>query len=142
MRVLFDTNVLLDALLSRKPFVADAVFLLEAVKAKKISGFLSATTATDIHYVVRKQTKSANKATAAVVKLMKLMNVCLVDRAILEQAIALSGTDFEDDVQLSCALSSGLDTIVTRDDAGFSTSPLLITSPTNLRKLLTQQEIS
>ncbi|WP_366931688.1 PIN domain-containing protein [Nostoc sp. NOS(2021)] len=33
MRVLFDTNVLLDALLAREPFVADAAFLLETVES-------------------------------------------------------------------------------------------------------------
>ena len=32
MKVLFDTNVLLDALLAREPFVTDAAFLLEAVE--------------------------------------------------------------------------------------------------------------
>ena len=136
MRILFDTNVLLDALLSRQPFVSDATFLLKAVNAKKISGFLSATTATDIHYLVRKQTKSSKKATAAVVKLMKLLNVCLVDREILEQAVALAGTDFEDDVQLACALLYGLDTIVTRDKAGFSASSVSIMSPATLKKVL------
>ena len=139
MKILFDTNVLLDALLARDPFVADAVFLLEAVKSKKIGGFLSATT-TDIHYLVRKQTKSSEKAIAAVAKLLKLLNVCLVDRNILEQAIALAGTDFEDNVQLACAISLELDAIVTRDDSGFSGSSVSIMSPTVLREWLLQQE--
>jgi predicted nucleic acid-binding protein len=48
MRVLFDTNVLLDALLAREPFVADAAFLLETVELGQVEGFMSATTVTDI----------------------------------------------------------------------------------------------
>lgn len=52
IRVLFDTNVLLDALLAREPFVADAAFLLEAVDSRQITGFMSATTITDVHYLV------------------------------------------------------------------------------------------
>ncbi len=52
MRVLFDTNVLLDALLAREPFVADAAFLLETVELGQVEGFMSATTVTDIHYLV------------------------------------------------------------------------------------------
>jgi predicted nucleic acid-binding protein len=52
IRALFDTNVLLDALLAREPFLADAAFLLEAVEAERIAGFISATTLTDIHYLV------------------------------------------------------------------------------------------
>jgi predicted nucleic acid-binding protein len=52
MQVLFDTNVLLDALLAREPFLEDATFLLEAVEAGRLEGFMSATTVTDIHYLV------------------------------------------------------------------------------------------
>lgn len=46
MRVLFDTNILLDALLAREPFVANAAFLLDAVESGRIEGFISATTVT------------------------------------------------------------------------------------------------
>lgn len=95
--VLFDTNVRLDALLNREPFAEDAIFLLSAVKERKINGFISATTVTDIHYFVRKQTKSKDKALAAVTNLLRLMNICSVDRTVLETAEALKGTDFEDD---------------------------------------------
>lgn len=66
MKVLLDTNVLLDALLAREPFVADAAFLLEAVEAGEIIGFMSATTVTDVHYLVGRQTKSNELAITAV----------------------------------------------------------------------------
>ncbi len=57
MKVLFDTNVLLDALLAREPFVADAAFLLTTVELGQIDGFMSATTVTDVHYLVGRVTK-------------------------------------------------------------------------------------
>ena len=75
MRVLFDTNVLLDALLAREPFVADAAFLMESVESGRVEGFISATTITDVHYLVRRQTKSAEIAMTAVIQLMALMEV-------------------------------------------------------------------
>lgn len=40
MRVLFDTNVLLDALLTREPFAADAAFLFLAVESGQIESTL------------------------------------------------------------------------------------------------------
>ncbi|MEH2389347.1 MAG: PIN domain-containing protein [Nostoc sp.] len=101
MRVLFDTNVLLDALLAREPFVADAAFLLETVESGQVEGFMSATTVTDVHYLVRRQTRSAEVAIAAVTQLLGLMEICAVDRGVLEQAIALGLTDFEDAVQVA-----------------------------------------
>jgi len=136
MRVLFDTNVLLDALLAREPFVAEAAFLLEAVEAGRIEGLISATTVTDVHYLVRRQTGSTETAIAAVTKLLALMEICTVDRSVLEQAIALKFDDFEDGVQVACAIALGLEAIVTRDVNGFRGSPILVLLPEELRHRL------
>jgi predicted nucleic acid-binding protein len=133
IRALFDTNVLLDALLAREPFLADAAFLLEAVEAERIAGFISATTLTDIHYLVGRQTRSAETAMIAVTCLLALMEICTVDRKLLEQAITLGLTDFEDAVQVACSISSGLGVIVTRDSNGFTGSAIPVLSPRDLR---------
>jgi predicted nucleic acid-binding protein len=143
MRVLFDTNVLLDALLAREPFVADAAFLMESVESGRVEGFISATTITDVHYLVRRQTKSAEIAMTAVIQLMALMEVCAVDREVLEQALrfvkvgtALKLADFEDAVQVACAVVVGIEAITTRDEAGFAGSPIQVLSPKALRERL------
>ena len=136
MRVLLDTNVLLDALLAREPFVADAAFLLEAVEAGRLEGFVAATTVTDVHYLVGRQAKSTEVATTAVTRLLKLMEICPVDRRVLEQAIALGLVDFEDAVQVASAISLGLEAIVTRDVPGFAGSPIPILSSGELKDLL------
>lgn len=136
MRVLFDTNVLLDALLAREPFVADAAFLLETVESGQVEGFMSATTVTDVHYLVGRQTKSAEVAIAAVTRLLALMEICAVDREVLEQAIALGLTDFEDAVQVASAIKLGLEAIVTRDVDGFTGSPIAVLSPKDMRNRL------
>ena len=128
MRVLFNTNVLLDALLVREPFVADAAFLLETVESGQVEGFMSATKVTDVHYLVGRQTKSAEIAIAAVTQLLALMEICAVDRSVLEQAIALRLTDFEDAVQVASAIKLGLEVIVTRDVHGFTGSPIPVLS--------------
>ncbi|MGF1933001.1 MAG: PIN domain-containing protein [Nostoc sp. ChiQUE02] len=136
MRVLFDTNILLDALLAREPFVADAAFLLETIESGRVEGFMSATTVTDVHYLVGRQTKSAEVAIAAVTQLLALMEICAVDRGVLEQAIALGLTDFEDAVQVACAMKLGLEAIVTRDLDGFTGSPIPVLSPKDMRNRL------
>jgi len=136
MQVLFDTNVLLDAVLAREPFLADAAFLLEAVETGQIVGVISATTVTDIHYLVGRQTRSRETAISAVTQLMALMEIGAVDRRTLEQAIALDLADFEDAIQLACAIALGLDAIVTRDLDGFAESSILVLSPSDLRNQL------
>ncbi|MGC1307949.1 MAG: PIN domain-containing protein [Phormidesmis sp.] len=142
MRVLFDTNVLLDALLARESFVSDATFLLEAVELGQIKGFMSATTVTDVHYLVGRQTKSADAAVSAVTRLLALMEVCPVNREVLEQAVALKLSDFEDAVQVACAIASGLDLITTRDAIGFKGSPISVIEPIELKHILMEQDIS
>ncbi|WP_404783887.1 PIN domain-containing protein [Altericista sp. CCNU0014] len=85
MRVLFDTNVLLDALLAREPFVEDAAFLLKGIESGQIEGFMSATTVTDVHYLVGRQTRSPETAITAVIRLLELMEICTVDRNVLNE---------------------------------------------------------
>jgi predicted nucleic acid-binding protein len=136
MRVLFDTNVLLDALLAREPFVADAAFLLKAVETQQIEGFMSATTITDVHYLVGRQAKSTETAMTAVKQLLSLMEICAVDRETLECAIDLELSDFEDAIQISCAIRLSLDAIVTRDVSGFTGSPIRVLSPDALKSQL------
>ncbi len=136
MRVLFDTNVLLDALLAREPFVEDAALLLEAIESGQIEGFMSATTVTDVHYLVGRQTRNPETAITAVIRLLELMEICMVDRKVLEQAIALKFPDFEDAIQVACAMAQDLDAIVTRDINGFKDSPISVLSPEELRNCL------
>jgi predicted nucleic acid-binding protein len=136
MRILFDTNVLLDALLAREPFVEDAASLLEAIESGQIEGFMSATTVTDVHYLVGRQTRNPETAITAVTRLLELMEICTVDRNVLEQAIALEFPDFEDAVQVACAMALDLDAIVTRDVDGFRDSHISALSPRELRNRL------
>jgi predicted nucleic acid-binding protein len=136
MRVLFDTNVLLDALLAREPFVEDAALLLEAIESGQIEGFMSATTVTDVHYLVGRQTRNPETAITAVTRLLELMEICTVDRKVLEQAITLQFPDFEDAIQVACAMAQDLDAIVTRDIDGFKDSPVVVLSPEELRNRL------
>ena len=139
MRILFDTNVLLDLLLAREPFASNASFLLRAIDAKRIEGFVSATTVTDVHYIVRKQTKSRERALAAITTLLEVMHICAVSREILLQATALQSIDFEDNVQIACAMSMEVEVIVTRDAVGFLASPIPAMSPVELQDRIRRQ---
>lgn len=62
------------------------------------------------------------------------MEICAVNRSVLEQAIALNRPDFEDAVQIACATALRLDAIVTRDVKGFESAPILVLSPQDLRR--------
>ena len=54
MKVLFDTNVILDVLLDREPFAEAATYLMSKVEQSEIIGYLGATTITTIYYLLQK----------------------------------------------------------------------------------------
>jgi putative PIN family toxin of toxin-antitoxin system len=136
MRVLVDTNIVLDGLLEREPFVRDAKALIEAIEVEQIEGYVTATTLTNIFYIVRRQTRSIELARQAVSETLTLMEVCLVDLAILEAAFASNLRDFEDAVQLACAMASRLDPIITRNAQDFAVTTLPILSTRELLESL------
>jgi predicted nucleic acid-binding protein len=136
MRVLVDTNIVLDGLLDREPFVRDAKALIEAIEVEQIEGYVTATTLTNIFYIVRRQTRSIELARQAVSETLALMEVCPVNRDILEAAFASNLRDFEDAVQLACAMALRLDAIITRNAQDFAGATLPILSATELLESL------
>jgi predicted nucleic acid-binding protein len=66
VRVLIDTNIVLDFLLQREPFFPDAELLFQAIDAGQVVGYVTATTLTDIFYISRKHTRSVEQARQAV----------------------------------------------------------------------------
>lgn len=131
MRVLIDTNIVLDFLQEREPFVEDAARLFKRIDAGEIEGFIAATTITNIYYIVQKAAGTA-AAEDAIIQVLSDLQICTVDRAILEQAVALSFRDFEDAVQYACAIAHSVDAIVTRDISGFVDAEIPVKLPREL----------
>ena len=131
MRVLLDTNVILDALLNRQPFVAEAQQILQAVDRAQVSAYLTATTITDIFYLARKAL-GKGPTIKAINFCLDTFQICAVDKQTLQTAAKLKGNDFEDNLQIACAIASGLDAIVTRDKADFKTAAITVMEPAEL----------
>ena len=135
MRVLIDTNIVLDFLWQREPFFQDADLLFQAIDAGQLIGYVTATTLTDIFYISRKHTRSVEQARQAVLETLTAMVICPIDRAVLESAFNSGLVDFEDAVQIFGAVAQGLDAILTRDNKGFLSSPIPVLS---IQELLQQ----
>jgi len=136
MKILFDTNVVLDLLLDRAPFAEEAAQLFAQVEQGRIIGALSATTITTIHYLAIKTLGNA-QARLHVSHLLQLFEIAPVTRGVLEEAITLNFSDFEDAVLHEAGRHSDVQAIVTRDNTGFKKAKLLIYSPAELLKILT-----
>jgi predicted nucleic acid-binding protein len=135
MRILLDTNVVLDVLLRREPWREDAEALWRANDDGRLTGYLTATTLTDIFYVARRLT-DLQRARQAVQVCLDAFEIAGVDRSRLERAQQLSSPDFEDNVQIACAEAAALDALVTRDTGSFAGATLAVWSPDECRRRL------
>jgi predicted nucleic acid-binding protein len=131
MKVLFDTNVILDVLLARRPHVRAAAVLLNYVDQGKIEGVVCATTVTTLHYLASKAV-GAEKAIQHLRTLLEMFGVAAVDSSVLKSALELSFSDFKDAVLHEAGRASGVGAIVTRNTRDFAKATLSILSPDEL----------
>jgi predicted nucleic acid-binding protein len=139
MRVLFDTNVVLDVLLDRKPFAGPAAELFSRVESGEMKGFLCATTITTIHYLAT-SVVGKSQARKEIRKLLRLFEVAPVNRIVLESALERRMNDFEDAVIYEAARQIDTQAVVTRDARGFKKSQIPVYTPIELVKMLKGRE--
>lgn len=137
-RILFDTNVVLDVLLDRKPYVEASAAAWAAVETGIAEGMLAAHAVTTLHCLVRKE-KGALKAKRIISAILRVFGVAAVDGAVIQEALQLPFPDFEDAVTAAAARVAGCECIVTRDPKGFRGSPVRSLTPEAVIPLLTKE---
>lgn len=135
MRILFDTNVVLDVLLDRGPFADVATELFEKVEHGILTGYICATTVTTIHYIASKAI-GPEKAQSEIEKLISLFEIAPVNRAVIEMAFKSKVTGFEDAILCESARHIEATGIVTRNVSDFRQADMTIYSPVELAEIL------
>lgn len=131
MRVLVDTNVVLDVLLERRPFSEAAAQVFALVEESRIEGFLCATTLTTIDDLLG-QALAPAKAREALQRLLNLFEIAPVNRPVLEQALRSGIADFEDAVLEQAGRLVAVDAITTRNVRDFGKSTVTVFDPLEL----------
>ena len=134
-RILFDTNVVLDVLLDRQPYVEASAAAWAAVETGISEGMLAAHAVTTIHCLVRKEMGNI-KARRIISAILRVFGVATVDGAAVQEALQLPLSDFEDAVTAAAARLAGCECIVTRDPKGFRGSPVRALTPEAVTPLL------
>jgi len=136
MRILFDTNIILDFIIKREPFSDNANALIELCDTGVIEGCIAAHTIPDVFYILRKQLTVSERKNI-LLSLCEVMSIVGLDSLILLSALKNEDfTDFEDCLQNECAMKFNADYIVTRDPIGFLNAKIPIINPVDLLKLL------
>ena len=116
MKILLDTNVILDSLASREPYNKNADDIFDLIAKNRVKGYLNTSSVTDIYYILRKtlgDTASRNE----IRKILYILQAIEVAKADCHMALDSPIADFEDALVVVCADRMELDYIVTRDDA-------------------------
>ena len=136
MNVLIDTNVILDALMNREPWARSAEAILLAVAQEKIRGCITASTFTDIYYMLRRHAHDKDQTKQALLWLLAVVEVLDVTGNDCERAFDLPMTDHEDALLAYCAKRHHMDRIVTRNQKHFEGSPVAVLLPDDFLQTL------
>lgn len=136
MKILVDTNVIIDALTGREPFreVAEQIFMLAANQIEDM--FITASSATDIYYLIRKYLHNTDQAKNTISKLYELFHILDVTSSDCREALSSGVKDYEDAVVASCADRNRMDYIVTRNIKDYEQSKVKALLPDELLKLV------
>lgn len=135
MRVLLDTNVILDFVLKRQLFFADADKIFVRLQNNDFEAFVSPITPINVFYTTRKETDKAT-AFSAIEELLKLVQITNSSNLIFQNALTLNFSDYEDAVQHECAIAENLDAIVTRNTKDYKNSSIKVYSPVEFLQFL------
>ena len=133
MRVILDTNVLLDVLQNREPWAQDGITIFRAIAANQITGCITAKQIADLHFFSRKMFNGEehvdDKARQVVGKILSLFEVVDTLAVDCQTALGINNGDYEDAILIATAARDRVDCIVTRNLEHFRESPVRVYSP-------------
>ena len=139
MKLLIDTNVVLDVLLRREPFFRTAAEVLNLTQLDEVREYVSASAITDIYYIANKQMKDRDAVRDLLKRLLMVVSVVAVSEREIQNALNLAWGDFEDSVQYSVALLNEMDGIVTRNPSDYQEANMRIWLPEQALELFANE---
>lgn len=134
MKILIDTNVILDIFQKREPFFPDSYQALHKAIEAESECLVSASSATDIFYMLRKFLKSADQAKERIEQLSQIVTFADIRGMDIQTALMRTMPDFEDAVVDVVAERNGAACILTRNTRDFTGSAVPAVTPTNFLK--------
>jgi predicted nucleic acid-binding protein len=124
-----DTDVIIDFLIDRKPYSREAAVIFTLIEQKKIKGYTSSLTFSNLYYILRK-IESHNKVKSKLESLSQIVGILKVGEQTIKDALASDFPDFEDSIQYFSALDSRkIDIIITRNIKDYKKSDLSVMTP-------------
>lgn len=134
MKIMVDTNIILDILLQREPFLQDSLHALDEAIIRDYRCLMSVSAATDVYYCLRKAVHSEERAHRLLKRVSTFAHFTSVYEVDLEKALESEISDFEDALVDTVAFRENCDLILTRNTADFSLSKVEAVTPVTFLK--------
>lgn len=135
-KVLIDTDIILDFFFDRAPFSEDASKILSLCDKGEIKGFVTPVMISNIYYLLRKVAKH-EKVIANLKMLLNIVDVALINKATVLDALHSEFKDLEDALQnFSAQNNKEIKVIITRNIKDYKTSNLPVMTPEAYLKTL------
>jgi predicted nucleic acid-binding protein len=141
MKVLIDTNVVIDILLKRLPYYEDAILISILLEKGILEGYISASSITDIYYIINKEFKDKEKSLEKIKDLLDIVYIASVNEFNIYEAIDSDWDDFEDSLQYVVGKEIDVDYIVTRNVKDYETSLIKIIEPHMLLDIIENSDL-
>ena len=138
MKVLIDLNVILDVLLKREPYHADAAAVLALAERRSIEGFICAASVDTLHFLLKRETAPAD-ARGHLRTVLSILAVADLTADCVRAAFDSGWPDLEDAIVYESARHAGAEAVITRNQEDFRRGDLLVLSPTELLALRQSQ---
>jgi predicted nucleic acid-binding protein len=129
MNIVFDTNIIIDVVAKREPFVANSAAVMKMAEQKVFAAAMTANTVTDVYYILQKYLPDRNAVTKALLNIIEVLDVLEITRQRCLDAFNLPITDYEDALLAECARQWGAEYIITRNVQDFANSPVKAITP-------------
>ena len=135
MKVLIDTNVILDVLYKREGFYEDSLKIWKLCETRKIDGYISALSIPNIVYILRREL-DPEKALEVINNINLVFKIYDLKSEIIMQAAEKKTKDYEDALQMVTAQKLKASFIVTRNIKDFTGSKIIAVKPSELLERL------
>jgi predicted nucleic acid-binding protein len=139
MKVLIDTNVIIDILERREPFFGDSYRVIQLGIEGKLETIMSAGAVTDVYYIISRSIRDAERTREKILALTALVSICDTTANDINNSLTLNITDFEDAVVAAIAKRERTEYIITRNEADFAGSPVPAISPARFLQLFPER---
>lgn len=133
-KIFIDTDVILDVVFERKPFISDSQKILSIIEKNYCIGFTSSLILANCYYIIN---SNKNKSTAlkTIAKLRSILTVLPFTDKEIGESLNSNFKDFEDGIQYFISINNGLNTIITSNIQDYKNVSINVFMPNDYLKL-------